>query len=127
ALLEALVLVGFAVFYVMELVAGGGDDTARVVTSAIVIVISALGLGALARGWWAVATWTRTPTLVWNVLLLPVGASLLQAGQGLVGTLVLVVAVLSIGAAVAAGGRPRPADEESDGEAADVPGQGGDS
>lgn len=106
ALLEALVLLGFAVFYVAELVVGGGNDTARVVTSAIVIVITAVGLAYLTRGWWTAATWVRTPTLVWNVLLLPVAASLVQAGQGLIGGLVLGVALLSLVAAIASGGRP---------------------
>ncbi len=112
ALLEAVVLVGFAVFYVAELAVGGGNDTARVVTSAIVIVITAIGLVYLARGWWASATWTRTPTLVWNVLLLPVAASLVQSGQGLIGGLVLAVALLSLVAAIASGGsRPGAADD----------------
>lgn len=111
ALLESIVLVGFAVFYLAELVVGGGNDTARVVTSAIVIVITALGLAYLARGWWAAATWARTPTLVWNVLLLPIGVSLLQSGQGLIGSLVLVAAVLSLVAAVASGRRPSSPEE----------------
>lgn len=105
ALIEAVVLVGFAVFYLAELAVGGGDDTARVVTSALVIVIAAVGLAGLARGWWVAATWARTPTLVWNVLLLPVGASLLQSAQVLIGSLVLVVAILSLVAAIASGVR----------------------
>lgn len=121
ALLEALALLGFAAFYVFELVVGGGGDPARVVTSIIVILITALGLGVVARGWWGAVTWARTPTLVWNVLLLPVGASLVQSSQRLAATLVLVVAVLSLGAAIAAGGRPR-AGEDGDDEAAGAPG-----
>ena len=48
---QALVLAGFAAFYVYELAAGEGSDTARVLMSALLILVGAACLGALSRGW----------------------------------------------------------------------------
>ena len=97
--LQALALVGFAVFYVVELVLGQGSDTTRVLMSAVLILVGALALGALARGWLGPAAWPRTPTLVWSVILLPVGLSLVQGTRVVVGWLVIVLGVVSIWAA----------------------------
>ena len=96
---QALVLVGFAVFYVVELASGEGSDAVRVLMSALLICVAAVGLGALVRGWLGTASWPRTPTIVWNALLLPVGISLIQGSRVAVGWLVLLVAVVVIGAA----------------------------
>ena len=49
--------------------------------------------------WLGAAAWPRTPTIVWNVLLLPVGISLTQGNRVLVGWAVIVVALVGIGAA----------------------------
>ncbi len=45
------------------------------------------------------ASWPRTPTIVWNAILLPVGISLVQGTRVAVGWVVLVVALVAIGAA----------------------------
>lgn len=100
--LQALSLVGFVVFYLVELVQGAGDDPTRVVMSALLILVFAVGIGALARGWWRGASWPNTPTIVWNLLLLPVAWSLFQADRLVVALLVGVVAVVGIVAAVRA-------------------------
>ena len=100
--MQALSLVGFVVFYLVELVQGAGDDPTRVVMSALLILVFAVGIGALARGWWRGANWPNTPTIVWNLLLLPVGWSLFQADRLVVALLVGVVAVVGIVAAVRA-------------------------
>jgi hypothetical protein len=92
-------MAGFAVYYVVELVLGEGSDATRVLMSALLIVIAAVGLGLLSRGWLGTAAWPRTPTIVWNVLLLPVGVSLTQGNRVLVGWVVIVVALVSIGTA----------------------------
>ncbi len=97
--LQALTLAGFAVFYVVELAVGEGSDAVRVVMSALLILVGAVGLGILARGWLGDASWPRTPTIVWNAILLPVGFSLVQGTRVAVGWVVLVVAVVGIGAA----------------------------
>jgi hypothetical protein len=97
--LQALTLAGFAVYYVVELVLGEGSDATRVVMSALLILVGAVSLGAVARGWLGGASWQRTPTLVWNVILLPVGISLVQGNRVLVGWAVLMVSLVAIGAA----------------------------
>ena len=97
--LQALTLAGFAVYYVVELALGQGSDAVRVLMSALLIVVGAVGLGSMARGWLGGASWPRTPTIVWNAILLPVGISLVQGTRVAVGWAVLVVAVVGIGAA----------------------------
>lgn len=97
--MQALLLAGFAVYYVVELVLGEGSDATRVLMSALLILVAAAGLGALGRGWLGAATWPRTPTLVWNAILLPIGLSLIQGDRVAVGWVVIVVAVVVIGAA----------------------------
>ncbi|WP_239111436.1 hypothetical protein [Phycicoccus sonneratiae] len=99
---QALALLGFAVFYVYELAVGEGSDATRVVMSAAVIALGAVGLGLLARGWLGERRWPRTPTIVWDLLLVPVGISLLQAERTGLGWLVLVLALATLGAALIA-------------------------
>ncbi len=96
---QAVALVGFAAFFLYELAAGEGSAAARVVTSALTILLGAVGLGLVARGWLGERRWPRTPTIVWNLLLLPVGASLLQAGRTGLGWLVLGLALATLAAA----------------------------
>ena len=118
-LLEALVVLGFALFYVYEIVTGATDDLTRAATSGLLILVFGLGLLALARGWSRAADWARTPTLLWNVLLLPVAWSLHQSDRTPVGLAVAVVALASIVAALAAPGRR---DTSGGGESASGPG-----
>ena len=99
---QALSLLGFVVFYLVELVQGAGDDPTRVVMSALLILVFAVGIGDLARGWWRGGNWPNTPTIVWNLLLLPVAWSLFQAGRGVVALVLGLVAVAGIVAAVRA-------------------------
>jgi hypothetical protein len=100
--LQALSLIGFVVFYLVELVQGAGDDPTRVVMSALLILVFAVGIGALARGWWRGANWPNTPTIVWNLLLLPVAWSLFQADRAVVALVLGLVALVGIVAAVRA-------------------------
>jgi hypothetical protein len=99
---EALALAGFTVFYLWELTQGASDDAARVVVSALVIALFAVGVALLARGWWSGANWPTTPTLVWNLLMLPVAWSVVQSDRLVVGAVVGLVAVAGVVAAVAA-------------------------
>src|SRR5512139_734059 len=55
--LQCLALGGCAVFYVVELGLGEGSDATRVVMSAVLILVGAVGLGLLARGWLSTAQW----------------------------------------------------------------------
>src|SRR6476620_11420419 len=106
--LEAAVLLGFCGFYLWELAQGASSDAGRAAVSTLLIAIFAVALGMLARAWLRGAGWPNTPTIVWNVLLLPVSWGLLTGGQALVGALVAVVAIVGIAAAALAG-EPPPA------------------
>lgn len=105
--IQALALAGFAVFYVYELVIGEGSDAARVLMSALLILLGALGLAAVTRGWLSDGAWPKTPTLVWSALLVPVGIGLVQGNQVLVGWSVLALAIVT---AVSALKVPTPED-----------------
>ncbi len=100
--LQAVAMLGFVVFYLWELTQDSGDDVGRVVMSAVLIAVFAVGIGALARGWVRGDNWPNTPTVVWNLLLLPVGWSVVQGDQRVVGVLVILVAVVGIVAAIKA-------------------------
>lgn len=122
-LLEALVLLGFVGFYVYEIATGATDDVTRAITSALLILVFGTFLLVLARAWARRADWARTPTLLWNALLLPVAWSLHQSEQTWPALAVAAVAVASIGAALAApprspvghtGDAERPGEGEQD-------------
>lgn len=102
---QALVLVGLCVLYLYELVAGQGDDPVRVLMSAILIAVFAAGLAALTRAWLGGLDWARTPTLVWNLLLLPVAWGLHQGGQDLVAAGVGGLGIVGLVSSVAVKGR----------------------
>jgi inner membrane protein involved in colicin E2 resistance len=100
--LQAVVLLGFVVFYLWELSQDAGDDLARVIMSAVLIAVFAVGVAALARGWVRGDNWPNTPTVVWNLLLVPIGWSLVQGDRRAVGVLVILVALVGIVAAIRA-------------------------
>ena len=100
--LQVVALLGFVVFYLWELTQDSADDVARVVMSALLIAVFAVGIGAMARGWLRGDNGPNTPTVVWNLLLIPVGWSLVQSDHGLVGGLVIVVALVGIVSAIKA-------------------------
>lgn len=100
--LQTLVLLGFCAFYLWELVQGAGDDPTRVVMSVVLIAVFAVLLGVLGRAWLRGANWPNTPTIVWNVLLLPVAWSLFQAGRPALALALGVVGVLGVVAAARA-------------------------
>lgn len=105
-LVEALVLLGFCAFYVVEMLDGATDDLLRATTSGLLILVFAALLLVLAKGWRTTADWPRTPTLLWNALLLPVAWSLHESGRTLLALAVALIAIVTAGAALAA----RPAE-----------------
>ncbi|MFC7596355.1 hypothetical protein ACFQU3_13635 [Terrabacter sp. GCM10028922] len=113
-LLEALVLLGFAVFYAYEMVTGATEHLTVAATSGALILVFGIGLLALARGWARAADWPRTPTLLWNALLLPVAWSLQESGRTTIALAVAAVAAASIVAALSAPGRRDEADPDGD-------------
>ena len=78
--IEGLALLGFCAFYLYELVLGEGDDATRVVMSIALMAMVAVALLVMARAWLRGLAWPRTPTILWNLLLLPVAWSMKDAG-----------------------------------------------
>ena len=96
AAVVALQALALAVFYLVEFVRGSGGEAARVLSSVVLIAVFAAGLAFLARGLLTGHPFVRTPTVVWELLLLPVGVGLVQSGQVLVGALVLAGSVVCL-------------------------------
>ena len=98
---QAAVLAGFSAFYLYELAIGEGSGVSRVVMSAALILVGAMALALVARAWVRDAEWPRSPTIVWSLLLVPVGIGLVRGGVTLVGWAVVAVGVVTALAAVA--------------------------
>jgi hypothetical protein len=111
-LIEALVLLGFFAFYVYEMADGATDDLGRAATSAALILVFGILLLVMAAAWRKGSDWVRTPTLLWNVLLLPVAWSLHESDHTLLALAVGLLALVSLGAALASPPR-RPAADVS--------------
>jgi hypothetical protein len=108
---EAATLVGFAVFYAYEMVLGATDDLTRAGMSIVLMLAVAVWLAVLVRGWLRALPWPRTPTIVWNALLLPVAYGLVQGERVGVAVMVAAAAVTGIAAALAS---PSEADVDVD-------------
>jgi hypothetical protein len=102
--LQALGCAVFAVVFPLVAARRASLSITSHVMFSVVTALFAVGLGLVARGLWRGLSWPRTATVVWLVLLLPVGWAMVQAGWGLVGVLILGSSVAGI-AAVAAEGR----------------------
>jgi hypothetical protein len=95
--LQGLVTVGFAVFEVVRL-RSATLGVGAVLGGAGTFVLVGLLLCAVAMGLLRGRFWSRTPAVVVQILLLPVGYSLLvPSRQVLWGALVLVVALAGLG------------------------------
>ena len=116
---EALVLLGFVVFYVVEIVSGASDNLVTAATTLGLILVIAVSLGAMSRAWWRGHDWPRTPTLLVNALLLPVAWSLLQSDRGPVAVATGALAVVGIVAAL--GTAPRRPVTSAEREAGSAP------
>lgn len=81
--LQAVVVLAFAVFYLVE--AGGGFSTFNVLASAGMFVLVGAGLALVARGLLAGRRWARSPALTWQIVCLPVAFGLVQSGRWYVG------------------------------------------
>jgi uncharacterized membrane protein (DUF2068 family) len=91
--LQGALLVGIAVFYVVELFVATATDTTRALVSAGLALLAGIGLVLVARGLWQGRRWARSPALVTNLILLPVAVGLLQGGRWYAGIPLLVAAV----------------------------------
>lgn len=99
-LLEAVLLLVTALLYGLELAGDRAVDPSTASMSLVVCLIFAILLLVLASAWVKGALWPRTPTIVWNVLLLPVAWSLATSTSIWLGLGVAVVALMGVAAAV---------------------------
>ncbi len=94
--LQTLLIVGWGVYYVSELIKGHAADPARAWMSVVLMLTIAAGLAAMAWGWWTGMQWPAVPSLLWHGLLLPVAWSLAQAKQWLWLAIVVSAIVLAV-------------------------------
>ncbi|AKU16253.1 hypothetical protein [Luteipulveratus mongoliensis] len=97
---QAAALVVLVVIALAQVITGHADGVTQALTEAALVLVFAACAAALA---WALLhgkAVARTPTLVWNALLLPVGASMVSGGATVVGVVVLVCAIATLLAAL---------------------------
>ena len=87
--LQALGFAAFALLFPLVAAERASLSSTSHVMFSVVMALFAAGLGLVARGLWRGLRWPRTATVVWLVLLLPVGWAMVQAGWGQVGVLIL--------------------------------------
>ncbi|MEO3935971.1 hypothetical protein V3N99_04340 [Dermatophilaceae bacterium Soc4.6] len=110
--LQSVAVAAVAAYYLVELSRGQGFDGAGIVSSIVLFAIVAVALAALALGWWRRASWPRTATVVWNLVLAPVAVALVQGGQTVLGVGLGLVVVAAVASALAVPGRPVAAADE---------------
>ena len=104
--LQALTLVAIAIFYGVELVVASPDSVVTAVASAVLVLVAGIGMALVAWGLARGRRWSRTPALVAQLLLLPVGYEISQGQRWWLGLLLLLwcggIAVLLFSRDVAA-------------------------
>lgn len=98
-------ILALSLFYGVELAQGRGSDQARVLMSIVTFLVGAGCLALLVKALWGGAAWPRTPTVLWNVLLLIIAVTLAQAGQWLMAALLGTVSAAAVVAVVLAARR----------------------
>ena len=101
--LQALGCAALAVFFPLLAAQRASLSSTSHVMFSVVTALFAAGLGLVARGLWRGLSWPRTATVVWLVLLLPVGWAMVQASSGLAGGLILGSAIAGLAAVTAEG------------------------
>jgi hypothetical protein len=96
--LEALVIAGFAVFYLVELVLGEGSDVVIVLMSVVTMAVFVVGLSYVAAGLWQRHPRAQAPAIAFNFLLVPLGIAMFQFAPAWLAAAVLVAAVTTIAA-----------------------------
>ncbi|MGD8148465.1 hypothetical protein [Ornithinimicrobium sp. Y1694] len=107
--LQALVIAGFAVFYLYELAIGEGTDPMIIVMSVVTMVVFVIGLSYTAKGLLERHPRAQAPAIAFNFLMVPLGIALFQFAPWWVAALVLVGGMTAIGSTFLMGrleGRP---------------------
>ncbi|MGL4177242.1 MAG: hypothetical protein ACRCSN_14325 [Dermatophilaceae bacterium] len=101
--LHGVLLGGLGLVVLGEAVVGAGAASARVAPLGVLALLATAALAAMARGWFVGSGWQRAPTIVWGMVLVPAGIALSQDGDRIVGGSMVLVAVMTVAAAVVAG------------------------
>jgi hypothetical protein len=91
--LQGLGLAAAAAFLLVEIVVANPASIARASLSAALALLAGLGLLGVARGLGAARRWSRSPALVTQLLVLPVGVGLVQGDRWYVGVPLVVWAL----------------------------------
>ncbi|GAA1169965.1 hypothetical protein GCM10009584_08540 [Ornithinimicrobium humiphilum] len=94
--LEALVLVGIALFYVYELVLGHGTDLMVVIMSVVTILVFVLGLFYTAKGLGMRHPRAQAPAIAFNFLLVPLGIAMFQFAPWWLASLVVLISASTV-------------------------------
>jgi hypothetical protein len=94
---EALVLVGLAVFLVVETFAATATEPAGALALAGLALVLGLGLGACAYGLLGGQGWSRAPVVTWQLLQAGVAMPLSASERWYIGIPLLAVSVLVLG------------------------------
>lgn len=92
---SAVALLVMAVLSVVSAVSGSASTTTRALTEAAMLVVLGLGVGGLVVALVRQRSLAKTPTLLWNGMLVPIGLSLFDGGAEVLGAGAVVVAVLT--------------------------------
>jgi hypothetical protein len=78
---QALTLLGLSVFSILETIDGRADDAFSAYLLGGLGLLTGGGLGWIAWSLWRGARWARSPSLVWQLVMLPVGYETLDTRQ----------------------------------------------
>lgn len=92
---QALTLLVLGIFSFAMVGAGRADDPTSAALMACLAVLVGAGLAYAACELWRGARWARSPSLVWQLVMLPVGYSMLDTLRP-VGTVLLISAVAAV-------------------------------
>lgn len=86
---QCLTFLGLGIATAITVGTGNADDSGSAALAASLWALAGVGLGLVAWALWRGRHWARSPSLVWQLLMLPVGWSLLDT-QSVIGLVVLV-------------------------------------
>ncbi|MFI6324165.1 hypothetical protein ACIBG8_42025 [Nonomuraea sp. NPDC050556] len=99
---EGLAALAFGIFLGVETLGGGAQETTAAIAEVAFFLLIGAGLVWVAYGGlFKVERWGRTPGVLAQIFLIPVGGTVLADGQPLIGVPLLVLAVLGIGTLLA--------------------------
>lgn len=92
--LQGVVVLAFAVFYVVGQPRGSSQST--VLASAVLFVVAGAGLLLVARGLFGLRRWARSPALTWQLVSAPVVYALFQSGRWYLAAPLMLSVVLTL-------------------------------